>query len=162
MKHDVSEQAAFLHAKKEVDWIWSHLKILQYLESIFSEQKKPFAGIRIGICLHIEPKTAGLIRVLLAGGAEIAITGSPGTTQNHIARYLAKIFSVQVYGSQQDQRSEHINNIQQVVAFNPHLILDNGADLFTALLKTSKLEILPGGTEAIRFKYTFYYAQLSG
>ena len=37
-----------------------------------------FAGLTIGICLHIEPKTAVLCGVFQAGGADVVITGSPG------------------------------------------------------------------------------------
>ena len=38
-------------------------------------QTKPFAGKKIGVNLHVTKETAVLIRTLLAGGAEIAVTG---------------------------------------------------------------------------------------
>ena len=38
--------------------------------------------------LHVEPKTAVLLEVLAAGGAEIVATGNHGSTQDDIVAYL--------------------------------------------------------------------------
>ncbi len=130
---------------KKIEWIWSHLRILQQVEREF-QNSPPFDGLKIGICLHIEPKTAGLIRVLQAGGAKIAITGSPGTTQDDVALALDNM-GVQVYGCNSDGRAEHIKNIQNVIQSDPDLILDNGADLFASTLKNKISTRLIGGTE---------------
>src|SRR5260370_7952895 len=69
---------------QKIRWAELHQRLLQRLRQQFSETK-PFAGLTIGICLHVEPKTAVLCTVLQAGGAEVVITGSPGTTKNHLA-----------------------------------------------------------------------------
>jgi adenosylhomocysteinase len=51
--------------------------------------ERPLAGRRLGMCLHVEPKTAVLGEVLLAGGCELALTGSPATTDDGTAAFLA-------------------------------------------------------------------------
>ncbi len=56
----------------------------------FSEAQ-PFAGMTIGMCLHVEPKTVVLCTVLQAGGARVVITGSPGTTKNDVAAALKEM-----------------------------------------------------------------------
>ena len=40
------------------------------------ERDQPFQGLRVAISLHLEAKTAYLAKVVQAGGAEVAITGS--------------------------------------------------------------------------------------
>ncbi|MFY9573923.1 MAG: adenosylhomocysteinase, partial [Blastocatellia bacterium] len=62
-------------------WAERHLRLLARLREEFAASR-PFADLTIGVCLHIEPKSAVLCRVLQAGGAEVVITGSPGTTQD--------------------------------------------------------------------------------
>ena len=53
------------------------------------EKKKPFAGMTIGMALHVEAKTANLVSTLAAGGAEVYITGcNPLSTQDDVAEAL--------------------------------------------------------------------------
>jgi len=47
------------------------------------EKSQPFAGVRISACMHVTTETANLMRVLKAGGAEIALCASnPLSTQD--------------------------------------------------------------------------------
>src|SRR6266700_2396587 len=72
---------------QKIRWAEMHQRLLQRLREQFSETN-PFTGLTIGICLHVEPKTAVLCSVLQAGGAKVVITGSPGTTKNDVAAAL--------------------------------------------------------------------------
>src|SRR5215471_15346099 len=72
---------------QKIRWAEMHQRLLQRLRAQFS-QTKPFAGLTIGMCLHVEPKTAVLCFVLQAGGANVVITGSPGTTKNDVTAAL--------------------------------------------------------------------------
>jgi adenosylhomocysteinase len=118
--------------RQKIRWAELHQRLLQRLRAQFSETK-PFAGLTIGICLHVEPKTAVLCTVLQAGGAEVVITGSPGTTKNDVAAALRQA-GVIVYGQQEDDKARHLENIRQVLSHDPHLLLDNGADLMATYL----------------------------
>ena len=118
---------------ERIDWARAHMPLLRELEAELSSTK-PFAGMTIGICLHIEPKTAVLATALASGGAAIVITGSPGTTQNDVADWLAgKGF--EVHGRREDGLAEHRRNITRVVERRPGLLLDNGADLVALVLE---------------------------
>jgi adenosylhomocysteinase len=96
------------------------------------ERKRPFAGSTIGICLHVEPKTAVLCSVLRAGGADVVLTGSPGTTQDEVGRALAED-GIMVYGRRDDDATAHRKNIASVLEHRPRLLLDNGADLVASV-----------------------------
>src|SRR5260370_7139400 len=93
---------------QKIRWAELHQQLLQRLRQQFSETK-PFAGLTIGICLHVEPKTAVLCTVLQAGGAEVVITGSPGTTKNDVAAALTPARGL-VYGQQADDKAPHLAN----------------------------------------------------
>ena len=110
------------------------------------EREKPLKGLTIGMCLHVEPKTAGLLRVLQAGGAKVAVTGSPGTTQDDVAIALANT-GISVYGCSRDKRTEHLENIRDVLRHQPQLLMDNGADLTATLIEEFSANGVIGGTE---------------
>jgi adenosylhomocysteinase len=126
---------------QKIRWAELHQRLLERLREQFSKTK-PFDGLTIGMCLHVEPKTAVLCFVLQAGGSKVVITGSPGTTKNDVAAAL-KHAGVIVYGRQEDDISRHQENIRQVLSHDPHLLLDNGADLIATYLAH------PGGGRVI-------------
>jgi adenosylhomocysteinase len=91
------------------------------------------AGRRIGMCLHVEPKTAALVALLSEAGAQITLTGSPGTTHDDVADALRST-GIMVLGRRDDDPAQHRRNLAGVLESEPHLLLDNGADLVTELL----------------------------
>jgi len=105
---------------------------------------RPLADIQVGICLHVEPKTAVLCQVLVDAGAEVVITGSPGTTKDPVAESL-RATGVTVYGCAADDAVAHKTNIASVMSHRPQVILDNGADL-AACAARQGVSIV-GGTE---------------
>jgi adenosylhomocysteinase len=132
--------------RARMEWARVHQRIMNEICRDFSA-KRPFEGLTIGVCLHVEPKTAVLCSVLAEGGASIALTGSPGTTQDDVAEALAAD-GIAVYGRRADGRSEHAGNIRSVVSHDPDIVLDNGADLVAAVLASeSAHRRLRGGTE---------------
>src|SRR5687768_5064850 len=122
-----------------IDWAALHMPLLQ---QTFDEVGAVFAGLRIAICLHIEPKTAVLCRLLARHGATVALTGSPGTTRPETVDAL-RADGVTVHAARSDERPR----VADVLAVDPHLVLDNGADLTLALLAGAPAPHLRGGTE---------------
>ncbi len=106
---------------------------------------QPFAGHRIGMSLHLEPKTAVLLETLAAGGADIVATGNHGSTQDDIVAFL-RTQGMTVFGTRDDTLDQHHTNVAAVVAANPDILLDNGADL-AALVVASGQDGVMGGTE---------------
>lgn len=131
--------------RQKIRWAELHQRLLRRLRTQF-RATQPFAGLTIGMCLHVEPKTAVLCSVLQAGGATVVITGSPGTTKNEVVAALRES-GVIVYGRQEDDSLSHQENIRQVISHDPHLLLDNGADLVAAYHANSGAGRVIAGTE---------------
>jgi adenosylhomocysteinase len=127
-----STAPAVAQGQQKIRWAEAHMRLLQRLREQF-RQTLPFAGLTIGMCLHVEPKTAVLCSVLQAGGAQVVITGSPGTTKDDVAAAMRQNGMV-VVGQQSDTPGIHLDNIRQVLSHQPTLLLDNGADLVATYL----------------------------
>ncbi len=114
-------------ASQLLAWTESNMRLLAEIGAEF-EETRPFDGIRIGVSLHLEVKTAVLLVVLRRGGAEVVAVGNYGTTQDHIVEWL-RSQGINALGSSADSRDHHLSLVRSVVESQPHLLLDNGADL---------------------------------
>jgi adenosylhomocysteinase len=112
-------------------WTRRNMPLLATLRAELAAER-PLAGRRIGMCLHIESKTAVLIEVLRAGGAEVVATGSPATTDDRVAALLAQDPGIRLYARKADTLDDHYRHVERVLACKPDLLLDNGADLIAA------------------------------
>jgi len=127
--------------EKKIEWASNFMPILNIIKKDF-EDRKPFKNIKIGMCLHLEAKTAFLTETLKAGGAEIRITGSnPLSTQNDICAGLAKK-GVGVYAWHGLNEKEYYENIEKIMEFFPEIIIDDGAD---TIAYAHKKNIIPKG-----------------
>ena len=99
------------------------------------EKEKPLNGIRIGLALHVTKETAVLVRTLIAGGADVAITGcNPLSTQDDVAAALAQE-GVKVWGYKGETNEDYYRYIGYVINFKPHITIDDGMDLVTEIHK---------------------------
>ena len=97
------------------------------------EQEKPLAGVRIGLALHVTKETAVLVHTLMAGGAEVAITGcNPLSTQDDVAAALAAE-GVHVWGYKGENREDYYRYLKNVIATRPHITIDDGCDLVSEI-----------------------------
>ncbi len=97
------------------------------------EKEKPLQNIRIGLALHVTKETAVLVRTLIAGGADIAITGcNPLSTQDDVAAALAKE-GVKVWGYKGETNEDYYRYIGYVIDFKPHITIDDGMDLVSEI-----------------------------
>ena len=113
---------------KRMDWVRERMPVLRGIKEDFI-RTKPFDGLRIGICLHVEAKTGVWLEALTGGGAEIAITGSPGTAQDEVAAALVAEYGIQVFARKSETFDQHLDYAARVLATEPDLIVDNGADM---------------------------------
>ena len=117
---------------KRIEWVESYMPVLAEIKKRFREEK-PFSGMRISVCVHLEAKTAYLGLLLREGGAEVAVTGSnPLSTKDDICAALADM-GVNVYawfGSTPEEYHEHI---RQTLEFRPHIAIDDGGEFVTML-----------------------------
>ncbi len=126
--HKIKDIGLSDSGKDRVDWARNNMPILQAIKKRLVVEQ-PFKGHKIGICLHVEAKSGVWIETLMAGGAEVAITGSPGTTQDDTAAYLAKEMGVEVFAWRSESFEEHMENAKRVLDTQPTIIADNGGDL---------------------------------
>lgn len=140
-----NEKEAAARGSRAIGWAEGHMRLLGELKREL-EASRPFEGLTIGVCLHVEPKTAVMCRGLRAGGAKVVVTGSPGTTHDDVAAALRAEGAI-VYGGRSDGLREHEANIARVLEAKPNLIVDNGADLAFGLAGSGKHSGFIGGTE---------------
>lgn len=126
-------------------WIRSRMPLLAATRTDFAE-RRPLAGRRLGMSLHVEPKTAVLLEVLAAGGAEIVATGNHGSTQDDVVAFL-RASGMTVFGRRDDTIEQHEANVAAVVDARPDLLLDNGADLVAGIVAAGTTATVVGGTE---------------
>lgn len=129
-----------------VAWIRSRMTLLADAREVL-RRERPFAGHRIGMSLHVEPKTAVLLETLAAGGAEIVGTGNFGSTQDDVVAYLNTLPGMTIIGRRDDPLEQHMSNVAAVLDREPDVILDNGADLAADLVDRGTTGTVLGGTE---------------
>jgi adenosylhomocysteinase len=129
---------------ERIEWARSSCRLLDAIGDEIA-LTRPFAGLRIGTAIHLEPKTVALLLALRRGGAELVSTGNLATTQPDAVRYL-RDEGVTVIGEPTTDASEQAGFVREVVETRPDLLLDNGGDLFRAALEAPWAG-LRGGTE---------------
>ncbi|GIU13749.1 adenosylhomocysteinase [Shewanella sp. MBTL60-007] len=136
--------------RKRIDWARAHMPIMRNIIERF-EREQPFKGLTIGICLHVEAKTGVWLEALTKGGATVAITGSPGTTQDETVAAIVEDYGVHVYSQRSESFEDHLRYCQKVLDHQPDIISDNGADLhellFTQPQNQHLITSLLGATE---------------
>lgn len=125
---NVKDMSLAPEGRKKIEWVKRHMPVLEHIKSEF-EKEKPFKGITIGSCLHLEPKTINLGLTLLAGGAEVAMTGcNPLSTQDDATAAGASM-GLNMYGWREETTEEYYETIHKVLDHKPDILIDDGADM---------------------------------
>ncbi len=148
MSYKVKDIKLAPEGKRAIDWAQAHMPVLAQIREEISKTK-PLKGLTVGAALHTEAKTAVLVRTLVAGGANVAITScNPLSTKDDVAASLAKE-GVNVYAWRGETNNEYYANLNKILDFNPDILIDDGADLIY-LVHTKRTELLGkviGGAE---------------
>jgi adenosylhomocysteinase len=113
----------------KIEWAAQYMPVLAAIRKQFIKEK-PFAGMTIGMALHVEAKTANLVSTLAAGGAEVHITGcNPLSTQDDVAEALNHVKNVHCYAKRACTVDEYYAAIDQVLDAKPVITIDDGMDL---------------------------------
>lgn len=118
--------------RKNLEWAESQMgSLLKIKERL--EKEKPFNGIRIGLALHVTKETGVLVRVLKAGGAEVAITGcNPLSAQDDICAALAEE-GIHIWAYKGENNDDYYRYITKVIEFKPNVTIDDGCDLISEI-----------------------------
>jgi adenosylhomocysteinase len=104
------------------------MPVLRQIREEF-RREKPFEGIRIGVALHVEAKTAVLVKTLAEGGAKVAVAGcNPLSTKDECAAALAEE-GFEVFAWRGQTEEEYFLNLRKVLGTGPQLLVDDGGDL---------------------------------
>ncbi len=115
--------------KLKIEWAAQYMPVLAAIKKQFVKEK-PFAGMTIGMALHVEAKTANLVSTLAAGGAEVHITGcNPLSTQDDVAEALNHVKNVHCYAKRACTVGEYYAAIESVLDADPVITIDDGMDL---------------------------------
>ncbi|MEM1670574.1 MAG: adenosylhomocysteinase [Archaeoglobaceae archaeon] len=118
----------------KIAWAEKHMKVLEKIREEL-KRDKPLEGLKVGMALHVEAKTAVLVETLIDGGAEVAITGcNPMSTQDDVAEALRSM-GIRCYAKRGMSVEEYYSAISKVADFKPDIVVDDGADLIFELHK---------------------------
>ncbi len=148
-QYDVKDTALADEGQNRIEWAFAEMPVLQSIQSRF-ERDKPLDGVRVAACLHVTTETANLMRVLAAGGANVVLCASnPLSTQDDVAAALAVHHDISVFAHYGDDHDSYYRRLNAALDLEPHLTMDDGADL-VSLLHKERRSLLPGvagGTE---------------
>jgi adenosylhomocysteinase len=125
------------------------MPVLRSIRERFAQQR-PLAGLTVAACLHVTAETAGLVRALTAGGAQVALcAANPLATQDEVAAALADDEGVAVFARWGEDLDTLAGHVADVLDRAPQITLDDGADLLVTLhaVRPDLLDGLLGGTE---------------
>jgi adenosylhomocysteinase len=132
----------------QIEWAAKHMPVLTIIKTRF-EKEKPLKGQTIAACLHVTKETAVLIKVLIAGGANVALCGSnPLSTQDDVAAALAES-GVNVFAWRGQNTDDYYKCIDKVLDFKPTITMDDGADVIGMIHSKRQHQVkdIKGGTE---------------
>jgi len=135
--------------KLKIEWAENFMSILKEVRKVF-EKSKPFKNKTIAAILHLEAKTAALLRVLADAGATVVTTSAnPETTDDSVAAALAEHPNIHVYSWRGETIEEYWENINRVLDHQPDIIIDDGADgiVLVHQERTELLDKIIGGCE---------------
>ena len=134
MPYKVKDMDLAPQGVKKIEWVQKHMPVLETIKKRF-EKEKPFEGITIGSCLHLEPKTINLGLTLQAGGAEVVMTGCNPLSTHDDATAAGASLGLNMYGWREETTEEYYETINLVLDHEPDIIIDDGADMIFLLHK---------------------------
>ena len=149
MANDIKDAGLAQKGKSRIQWADSMMPVLGLIRNRFTK-KQPLKGIKIAACLHVTSETANLARTLKAGGATVFLCASnPLFTQDEVAASLVKDYGIEVFAIRSENRETYYSHIHSVLDINPHITMDDGADLASTIHSERKSLVgeIIGGTE---------------
>jgi len=146
---DIANPKLAAEGRRRIEWADQHMPVLQLIRRRFREEK-PLAGMRLAACLHVTTETANLMRTLAEGGAEAVLCASnPLSTQDDVAASLVQDYGIPVFARKGEDRDVYYAHLNSALDTEPHITMDDGADL-VSLLHKERADLIPGikgGTE---------------
>jgi adenosylhomocysteinase len=124
-----------------IEWARTHMKVLGKIRERMVKEKV-FKGMKVGMALHTEAKTAVLALTIQEAGAEVRLTGcNPLSTDDSVALALNKEYGLETYAKKGQTKKDYYASLNKVLDMRPDYVIDDGADLIF-LLHTKRKELL--------------------
>ena len=149
VRHDVADIGLAEVGARKIEWADRQMPVVAGIRERFARER-PLEGWRISACLHVTAETANLVRTIVAGGADVVLCSSnPLSTQDDVAASLVADHGIPTYAIKGEDRETYYRHIAAALEHEPHVTMDDGADLVTALhtQRTDLLDGVVGGTE---------------
>ena len=128
MPSKIKDPSLATQGELKIEWASQHMPVLRKIRDRF-QREQPFRTLTIGMCMHLEMKTAVLGLTLQSAGATIAITGSnPLSTQDDVAASMAST-GANVFAWRGVTDKEHHDNLLRVLDAKPDILIDDGGEL---------------------------------
>lgn len=119
--------------KQKIEWVARWMTVLNALRDDYKNEGV-FEGKRVAISIHLEAKTAYLATIFQSLGAEVWITSSnPHSGKDDVCAALAEM-GIHVYAQTGATEEEYKRFVSNVASCDPHVVIDDGADLSEFLL----------------------------
>lgn len=148
-KGDIKDIALADEGVLRIEWAAREMPVLRLIRERFGKER-PLEGWRVSACLHVTTETANLAITLKEGGALVSLCASnPLSTQDEAAAALVSTYNIPTYAIKGEDNDTYYKHIKQTLDHVPHITLDDGADLVTAIHRdrTDLLENIVGGAE---------------
>ncbi len=124
-----------------IEWARTHMKVLGKIRERMVKEKV-FEGMKVGMALHTEAKTAVLALTIQEAGAEVRLTGcNPLSTDDSVAYALNKEYGLETYAKKGQSTKDYYASLNKVLDMKPDYVIDDGADLIF-LIHTKRKELL--------------------
>jgi adenosylhomocysteinase len=149
MRYDVRDLSLSAMGATKVEWAGKNMPVMHSIAERF-DRDKPLAGLRVSACLHVTAETANLMIALKKGGAvPVLCASNPLSTQDDVAANLVREHKIPVFAVKGEDNDTYYKHIEWALEHEPHVTMDDGADLVTSLHSDHK-EMIPdiiGSTE---------------
>jgi adenosylhomocysteinase len=124
-----------------IEWARTHMKVLGKIRERMVKERT-FEGLKVGMALHTEAKTAVLALAIQEAGAEVRLTScNPLSTDDSVALALNKEYDLETYAKKNQTNRQYYQSLNKVLDIRPDYVIDDGADLIF-LLHTKRKELL--------------------
>jgi adenosylhomocysteinase len=124
-----------------IEWARTHMKVLGRIRERMVKEKV-FEGLKVGMALHTEAKTAVLALTIQEAGAEVRLTScNPLSTDDSVALALNEEYGLETYARKGQTTKDYYESLNKVLDIKPDYVIDDGADLIF-LLHTKRKELL--------------------
>jgi adenosylhomocysteinase len=124
-----------------IEWAKTHMKVLGKVRERMVKEKA-FEGLKVGMALHTEAKTAVLALTIQEAGAEVRLTScNPLSTDDSVALALNEAYSLETYAKKGQTTKDYYDSLNKVLDLKPDYVIDDGADLIF-LIHTKRKELL--------------------